>query len=265
MSSLAGKSVIVTRPKAQSDGLTQELQKHGATVIAMPVIEIEPPDSYGPLDDALTNLDRYDWVVLTSVNGVQAVAARLDDLGIPLSRLSERKLAAIGPATAAELAKVARQPDLVPDEYISEAIAEAIDRLEANEESEGRNRSRFLLARADIARRDLANLLRERGSIVDEVAAYRIVRSHGVPDLPEDPPEYITLTSSSAARSTYEILKENGRESWMSTAHLICIGPITSATVRSLGFEVAAEAGEYTVPGLIQALLEHADREPIHA
>jgi len=204
----------------------------------MPAIEIRAPDSTEPLDRALADLDSYDWMVLTSVNGVHAVEARMAELGIPLRKLMERKIAAIGPATAAALEAIARKPDLIPVEFVSEAIAGAFDELG----QEGSKR--ILLARADIARKNLADLLRKQGHIVEEVAAYRIVRSKDTGELPDRAPEYITLTSSSSARHTSEILKESGRE---------------------MGFEVAAEAREYTVPGLIQALVDHVREESIHA
>ncbi|MFI5386741.1 MAG: uroporphyrinogen-III synthase [Fimbriimonadales bacterium] len=252
----------MTRPKAQSEGLVAKLQALGATAYVMPVIEIRALDSNEALDAALSQLDSYDWVILTSVNGVKAVENRMTALKIPAEKLSSRKLAAIGPATAAELERFSRKPDLIPDEYVSEAIAEAIERVGA---PTVRGPGRFLLARADIARKDLADLLRAQGAQVDEVAAYRIVRGEGGQDLPSKAPDYITLTSSSAARSTFQILKENGHESWMTQSALVCIGPITSGTVREMGFEVAVEAGEYTVTGLLQALVQHVKKEAIRA
>jgi hypothetical protein len=121
-----------------------------------------------------------------------------------------------------------------------------------------RGRMRFLLARADIARKDLANLLRDQGWDVDEVAAYRISKGEGAQDLPSNAPDYITLTSSSAAKGTLEMLKEKGHEDWMHKAKLICIGPITSATVIDLGYDVEGEAKDYTSEGLLQALVKNA-------
>jgi uroporphyrinogen-III synthase len=247
---LEGRTVLVTRPKGQSEWAVSELEKLGATVYVLPVIQIEPLESTDGLDEALRNLDRYDWVVLTSVNGVHAIGERLVALGIPTTQIAARKLAAIGPATGAELEKLARKPDLIPAEYVSESIAEGLGDVQGK---------RFLLARADIARKDLANILRERGAVVDEVAAYRIVQGCGSEELTGKAPDYITLTSSSAARGTYEILKDKGHQNWMKNAKIVTIGPITSDTVRELGFTVAAEAKEFTVPGMIAALIEDAN------
>jgi len=260
---LAGLTVLVTRPQNQSEGLVRELAFLGASVYVMPAIQIQPPASTEPLDEALHDLDSYDWVILTSVNGVNAVEGRMAEIGIPIRKLIDRNLAAIGPATAAAMERVFRKPDLVPSEYVSEAIAAAFG--ENTVRSDSRGPIRFLLARADIARKDLADLLRAQGHEIDEVAAYSIVKSHGSAELPEKTPDYITLTSSSTARHTFEILKEGGREDWMRSSFLVCIGPITSTTVREMGLQVAAEAREYTVPGLVKALVEHAKKESYHA
>lgn len=241
---LQGLVVMVTRPKAQASALVGPLEELGAEIVSMPAIEIAPPAETAPLDEALRNLERYDWVVLTSVNGVEAVRARMEQLGIPGEDLKARKLAVIGPATGAALAAAFRGPDVVPGEYVSEAIAEALGDVRGK---------RFLLARADIARRDLAEILALRGAKVDEVPAYRIVRPTST-DLPNRTPDVITLTSSAAVRGTRDALASAGYEDWMRRAALICIGPITAATVRELGYEPAVVANEYTVPGLVEAL-----------
>lgn len=241
--SLAGQTVLVTRPRGQAAALVEPLEALGARVFALPAIEIVPPESFEELDAALCDLDRSDWLVLTSVNGVAAVKERFDALG--LRNAFGTRIAAIGPATAEAATKAFKAPDLVPDEYVSEAIAEAMGEVRGK---------RILLARADIARKELANILRERGAIVEEVTAYRIVAPDGAVELPESAPDIITLTSSSAARGTLEILRREGKEAWMSEARLACIGPITASTVRELGYEVAVMADEYTVPGLVKAL-----------
>jgi len=212
----------------------------------MPTIGIAPPIDTTVLDDALCNLYRYDWVVLTSVNGVEAVRQRMEDLEIPFGSLMNRKIAVIGPSTARAFAESFRKPDLIPTEYVSEAIGEALGDV---------NRQRFLLARADLARRDLAALLTDRGAIVDEATAYRIVRETNEVDLPIQAPTYITLTSAEAARATNDTLRQKGRENWMKESAIACIGPITANAVRALGYQPAVVARDYTIPGLIEAML----------
>lgn len=244
---LQGKTVLVTRPAHQAEELARPLRELGAEVIILPAIDIAPPEDTAPLDDALLHLERYDWIVLTSVNGVEAVRNRMDSLGVPLGRLSELRIASIGPSTGQAIEDSFRAPDVVPAEYVSEAVAEALGDV---------NGQRFLLARADIARKDLNRILRERGAVVDEVVAYRIVPPAETPELPTTAPDYITLTSSSAARGTLQKLNEAGRADWFCQAAIVCIGPITADTVRDLGYEPAAVATDYTIPGLVAALLQ---------
>jgi uroporphyrinogen-III synthase len=149
-----------------------------------------------------------------------------------------------------------RAPDVVPQDYVSEAIAEALPDVRG---------LRFLLARADIARRDLAHILRDRGAIVDEVTAYRIVPAEGSINLPSSAPDFITLTSAASARAAFEQLKSKGFEQWMRESSLVTIGPITSAAVRELGLTVAIEADEFTVPGMIAAIVERTEGQAVHA
>lgn len=254
---LEGRVVLVTRPAHQASQMTDRLEALGAQVVVMPAIEIAPPADTRPLDMALRDLENYDWVVLTSANGVEAVRRRMTELGIDKALLMFRRLAVIGPATAQALCSAFREPDLMPDEFVSESIAEALGDVAGR---------RFLLARADIARKDLARILTERGAVVDEVAAYRIVKPVQPIALPDQAPDTIALTSSSAVRGTKEALEEKGLERWMREAELACIGPITAQTVRELGYEVAVMADEYTIPGLVKAIADHAQKtERTHA
>ena len=247
MKPLLGKRVMITRPEHQSSGLKSKLEELGAEVFTVPVVQIIAPEDPLPFELALENLSRYDWVVLTSVNGVEAVRAQMEALSLSPESLKSRKLAAIGPATAQALESAFRAPDLVPGEYVSEAIAAAMPDVHG---------LKFLLARADLARKDLADTLRTMGAEVDEVAAYRIVRSVNA-DLPEEKPDAITFTSAEIARATFDLLTRKGKAGWLCKAALICIGPITAKAVREFGHEPAAVAAEYDEPGL-RLLLQDA-------
>jgi uroporphyrinogen-III synthase len=235
--------------------MAERLKKLGADVILMPALEIAPLEDTAALDVALSNVGSYDWVVLTSVNGVEAVVSSMSALDIPLEALASRKLAVIGPATAEALAAAVRQPDLVPAEFVSESIAESLGDVAGQ---------RFLLARADKARKDLAVMLRKRGAEIDEVAAYRIVQASGEPELPTQAPTYIVLTSSAGVRATKDLLEANGRGHWMTNCRLACIGPITAARVFELGLKPALVAEEFTSPGLIEAIVADARGELTH-
>ena len=251
-SSLQGKRVLVTRPKAQAEGFASRLREFGAIPLLLPAIEIQPLEDPSLLDNELRHLETFDWVVFTSVNGVAAVKERLQELGISTEVLAARKLAAIGPATAESLESLCRAPDLMPDEYVAEAIGTALGDVAGLS---------FLLARADIARPDLADLLKRGGAKVTEVAAYHI-KAEGPAELEGlEEPDFITLTSSSAAKSTIDRLLAGGRGEWLIRADIVCIGPITADTVRGMGYKVAATAAEYTAEGLVQTLLQIAPQE----
>ncbi len=246
---LDGKSVLVTRPEDQSAGISEQLKALGAEVVLMPAICIKPLDRTEELDAALHQLGRYDWVVLTSVNGVKAVVDRLESIGLGLQSLRSRKLAVIGPATGDELTRLVRAPDLIPEEYVSESIVKSLGSVRGQ---------RFLLARADIARKDLAISLRDLGAIVDEVPVYHIVAAHPGNTLPKRAPDYILLTSSAGVRATVDLLRSSDRLDWISQSRLACIGPITARTVTELGFIPHIVASQYTVPALVQSLIDDA-------
>lgn len=243
---LAGRTILITRPAHQTKDLQEPLEGLGARVLSMPVIEIVEPEDFGPLDEALNGLESFDWVVFTSANGVEAVRARMSHLGLSASVLTSRRLAVIGPATGAALESSFRAADLMPASYVSEAISEALGDV---------NGQRFLLARADLARKDLSDLLRGAGAVVQDVVVYRIVRPVVDVDLADEAPDIITLTSSSAARATEEALQRAGRGHWMHEAKLVCIGPITAETVTELGYPIGAVADEFTMAGLVQAIV----------
>ena len=246
MNPLDGKTVLVTRPARQAAGLADPLRALGATVFLLPAIAIAPPEDAAPLDAALRKVARYDWIVATSVNGVEALAARASALGVT-EAVAGRRLAAVGPATAAAMREAFREPDAVPEDFVGEAVAGAMGEVRG---------LRVLLARADIARPELPTRLREAGAILDDVAAYRIVRPASDAPLPDATPDWIALTSSSAVVGTRDALAARGRGEWMRGSRLACIGPLTAATVREMGYEVAVMAAESTMEGLVAAMVE---------
>ena len=253
---LAGKRVAVTRAPEQAHELTAMLRALGADVIECPAISIAPLEDFAELDGAIERLPRYDWVVFTSANGVQAVVDRLVQPGLSVETLRKRKLAAIGPATAAALERAVRKPDFVPDTYVAEAIVEQIGDVRG---------MRILLPRADIARKALAEGLRAGGAQVDEVAAYKTVPGSGSAEMARSlqagSVDAITFTSSSTVRYTLEGLGTTGLSperavELLNRASIVCIGPVTAETARLRGLEVAAVAQEYTIDGLVDALLK---------
>jgi uroporphyrinogen III methyltransferase/synthase len=252
---LFGKRIAVTRARGQADALRGRLEALGAAVIEIPTIEIGPPPDPRELDRAIANLASYDWIIFTSVNGVRNFVERLDRSAADLRSL-RAQICAIGPATRAAVEALHLKVDLMGKEYVAEGLLAAF----AAHDLAGK---RVLLPRAAVARDLVPVELGKRGAEVDVVEAYRTV-------IPDDaasrireafavrPPDCITFTSSSTVQN---FLSVAGAER-LAGVRVASIGPITSRTARSLGVEVAAEAREFTIEGLVGAVLSLFGYEP---
>jgi len=253
---LVGTRVLATRAAHLADPLTSALEELGAHVVSQPAIEIGPPDDWGPVDQALNELARYDWLVFSSANGVRAMLDRLVS-SRDVRALAPVKLAAIGPGTAEELARYHLRADLVPGEYRAEALAAALNETVAP-------RSRLLLVRASRGREVLSEQLAAAGHHVDQVVAYS---SSDVAAPAADVAEqlragcidWVTVSSSAIARSLAQLFGED-----LKTVRLASISPVTTSTLKELGLSPAAEAKSYTLTGLVDAILlaEAADPSP---
>jgi len=252
---LFGKRILVTRAREQASELSHQLAELGAEPIEFPVIQFLPLENFTSFDAALAQ--KYGWVIFTSVNGVRFVWERLAALGRDARAFAGARLGAIGPATAEELARHGWRADFVPREYIAEAIVEQIGDVTGQP---------ILLPRADIAREALAQGLRERGAIVHEIAAYRTVTTAAhhplaqqIRALIEDGAiDTITFTSSSTVHGLVAAL-DHKPEITNQNSKIACIGPITAQTARDLGLRVDIVATEYTIAGLIAALVKFFD------
>ena len=256
---LAGWRILTTRASKQSGGLAKPLRELGADVIEIPTIEIKSPRSYQALDSALKKIDSYDWLILTSVNGVEALFARLKKLRIPAAKLSHLKIAAIGPATQREIEKQGLNVAVTPAKYIAESVVEAL-----KGKTEGK---RVLLVRARVARDVLPHALRKTAAKVDVVEAYethvpagaqaklnRLFASEG------SCPDIVTFTSSSTATNFLDLLAKEHYAA-LHDIHLASIGPVTSATLTKAGFPPRIEAREYTMDGLVAAIAQHVRKD----
>ena len=260
---LAGRSVVVTRPREQAASLQQPLEALGAEVLLVPTIRIAPR----PLDDAvsaaLRALPTYQLVVFTSANTVRVFAGYLargtEDGGMPPGPV----IAAVGPATAAALERHGLACHLVPDEYVAEGLADSLAGSPAAAPG-----ARVLIPSASDARDVLPRTLRERGAVVDVLPVYDTVAAGelSVPAARVEAADYITFTSASTARRLADLLEADaggggaGRplSERLAGARLCSIGPITSQALRDLGLAVAVEAGEYTAAGLVAAIADDA-------
>jgi uroporphyrinogen-III synthase len=256
---LSGRRILVGRARHQASALSSGLRKLGADVVEIPFIEIRKPPSYKPLDSALNKIQAYDWLILTSVNGVEALWERLCKLGLTNRQLKHLRVAAIGPATKKEIEKRGIKVNVVPEEYIAESVVESLRNEVAGK--------RVLLARARIARDVIPRALRKLGARVDVVEAYEtVIPKSSRPELravlkdAKRRPDVITFTSSSTVRNFLALMGKWRARPRPRKAHplegicLASIGPITSATLRELGLTVSVEAAQYTIPGLIKAL-----------
>lgn len=245
---LAGKRIVVTRARAQAAAFSRNLADLGAIPIEIPMIRIAPLPDTRPLDEALQHLDRYDWLILTSVNGVEIVWQRATAVLGQAPDPGDIKVATVGPATARALLERGIQPAFTPDEFIGEAVAAGMGALTGQ---------RILLPRADIASPVLPDMLRARGAEVDAIAAYRTLpadidaaASHQL----AEGVDVLTFSSASAVRNWVAVFGDDSRPRHCLVA---CIGPVTARAAQELGLAPDIIPSEYTLDGLLQALVAH--------
>lgn len=250
---LFGQKIVVTRPEHQASSLADPLAEAGADVLLAPTITIGPADGTGPLDNAINNLKQYNWVVFASANGVHYFLKRLLERGFDLRQLGQSKLAAIGSGTAQALKEYHLHADLIPEEFRAESLAAAlIPQVQAAPQKN------VLLVRASRGREVLAEQLSAAGASVTQVVAYSSI-DITTPDpaiaekLAAGQIHWITVTSSAIAQS---LVKLYGTA--LQQTKLASISPITSDTLRQLGYPPTVEATQYTMDGVVKAILDYA-------
>jgi len=253
---LFGKRIVVTRAREQASDFLVRLNELGAACIEFPTIEVVPPQSWDALDGAIMRLERYQWVLFTSVNGVKFFFERLNALGMDVRKMKDLKVGVIGPKTAQAIEQKGINPDLVPDEYRAEAIVTGM-----KEEVTG---VRILLPRATKARDVLPIELVNRGAIVEEVPAYQTIKpdkdtGHVREMLEQGAVDMVTFTSSSTVNNFMEMF-QNERDQlqkWMENVAVACIGPITAQTAEEKGLSVSLIPPEYTIESLTHAIVQY--------
>ena len=254
--SLLGKKILITRPRQQAGRFAALLREYGAETVEMPTIQIVPPSSWEPLDRSIADIRSYDWLIFTSVHGVQAFLQRCEVRQRPLTDLQGHKICAIGPATAQALQMRGVPVDVMPSEYRAEAVVEALADLPL----EG---SRMLIPRAAIARDVLPRALMARGAQVDIVEAYRTVLP--ATDLEADTwrlleqraIDVVTFTSPSTVANFARLTGEANLSPLLREAVVACIGPITADTARLYGLTPMIVPHEYTIPALARAIVDY--------
>ena len=286
---LAGVRVLVGRARHQAGALSAELRQQGAQILEIPFIEIRKPRSFRPLDSALKNLNRYDWLILTSVNGVEAMWDRWQRLSnsemfpnpdkvvrsqklshmpwrsaASAPRSGEKKngtlapalrVAAIGPATRTAIERRGLSVDVVPKEYVAESVVRSLKRRVKGK--------RVLLVRAKVARDVIPHELRKAGAHVDVIEAYETVvpqssrrQLQAALKNPKKRPSVVTFTSSSTVKNFVQLVGPRRSLELLDGVRMASIGPVTSATLRELGLPVDIAAREFTIPGLVTAIVD---------
>ncbi len=254
---LFGKRIVVTRAREQASGFLRRLSSLGAECLQFPTIEIVPPDTFEPLDAAIGQLEMYQWLLFTSVNGVKYFLKRLQHSGKDIRDLKGIRIGAIGPKTAEQWERLGIRPDLVPEEYRAEAVVEAFRKWKPKGIS-------ILLPRAARAREILPDELRKMGARVHVVDAYKTVTpagdTAGIREMfKSEAIHMVTFTSSSTVTNFVNMFGSDrdqltGR--WMKTVKVACIGPITAKTAEKEGFSVDLMPRDYTIGALTRAITE---------
>jgi uroporphyrinogen III methyltransferase/synthase len=248
---LFGKGIVITRPERQADELAELLEREGAQAIHFPVIKIVPPQDWGKLDAALNKLDTYNWIIFTSANGVEYFFERLYALQRDIRDLKGVKICCIGPATAQQIKNRGIAVDLVPERYVSESILQSFALFNMQGQ-------KILLPRAAQARDVLPEGLQKMGAQVDVAAAYATVNSGRKKEefaelINSNQIDVITFTSSSTVTNFREIMGKD--YSLPPQIKIACIGPVTEAVALKAGWKVDIRQEEYTMEGLVQALI----------
>lgn len=252
---LVGRRIVITRARSQSEEFARRIENLGGAVVEFPAIRIVPADSYERLDAAIQRIGSYHRIIFTSVNGVERFWARVKKLGRERRDFDGIRIAAIGPKTAEALKAIGLAVDLIPGEFRAEAILQQL----RPEDVKG---TKILLPRAAKARDVLPNTLREWGAEVDEIEAYRTVAAHGDAaglrhELLENKIDMVTFASSSTVSHFAALFRQDDVTKLLAKTGVACIGPITEKTARDMGIRVDAVAKEYTVEGLVRAIVEY--------
>lgn len=263
-SPLIGKTILVTRAVSQSGQFSDRLRREGANVVEMPALEIGPPSSWDALDQAISRLQDFDWLILTSTNGVDYFFERLGSRLTDVRALAAIKIAVVGEKTAASLRQRGLQPDFIPPDYVADALVVNFPETVAGK--------RILFPRVESGGREvLVKELTAKGAEVTEVAAYQSVcpaeiAPEALAALKSGAVQVVTFASSKTVKHFCQLLEQAIGQGWIDHLTGVCIasvGPQTSRTCEAWLGRVDIEAQEYTLEGLTRALIQWArEKQP---
>ena len=257
---LWGAKILVTRARSQASELLEQIREAGGEALEFPSIEIVRETDLKPLYEAFTRLAEYDWIIFTSINGVDIFFEELRQQKVDIRQLQGIKICAIGPATADRLVNLGLLVDLMPAEFRAEGIISELESLLQPGEH-------ILIPRAEGAREILPQHLQACGAVVDEVILYRAVAAshvnpHHLAEIRQGKADYITFTSSSTVSNFVNIIGAENIKAFDQRVKVACIGPITAATARDKGFTVDIMPDKYTIAALLEAIIQnHRDRD----
>jgi uroporphyrinogen III methyltransferase/synthase len=252
---LLGKRIVITRARSQAESLARRIEELGGEVLEFPTIEIHPPADPRPLEEAIKHLNCYHWVMFTSANGVERFFERMVNCKRSVNDLAEMQIAAIGPETAKRLEALGVKNCLVPETYQAEGILDLL-------QMDAMRGKRVLLPRAAKAREILPETLRQWGAEVDVVETYRTVIPQADTGklkemLRRRAIDMVTFTSSSTVANFARLFDGQRLADILKETPIACIGPITQNTIEELGGIAAVSAREFTIPGLVCAIVEY--------
>lgn len=253
---LFGKTIVVTRSRDQASEFSERLIDLGANVIEFPTISITGPEDFEPLDKEIRRLDSTAWIIFTSVNGVDSFFQRIFDLGRDVRDLKGVKICAIGPATTERIKGFHVKIDCQPPKYVAESV---VDVLKKVDDLKGKH---ILMPRADIARSYLPEELQKLGADVADVIAYKTVIADSedgtvLEQLKDGTIDIVTFTSSSTVRNFVQIIGKDNFDKIKEKVQFASIGPITTETAEDMDITLSIKADEYTIPGLVTAIVEN--------
>ncbi len=257
---LAGRMIVITRAQSQAQEFVTELEKFGAEVVLCPTIEIRELENYERLDEAIEHLYGYDWLIFTSVNGVEHFFKRLRLRGRDVSDLDELKVCAIGEATAESLRDLHVHVDVIPEEFKAEGVFSSLERFVGGYEN--LMNLNVLIPRASVARDYLPQALEQAGARVDVVPAYRTALPESldrgrVAAMLSGNADCIAFTSSSTVRNLARLFDTQDLSKALAKVVIACIGDITAATAADFGLTVEIQPQQFTIPALAQAIAAH--------
>lgn len=257
---LTGRTVVVTRALAQADEFALELEQYGAQVIACPTIEIQELDDYQLVDEAISHLYGYDWLILTSANAVKYFFKRLTALGRDPSSLDDLRVCVIGDATADSIGALHVHVDLIPNEFKAEGIFSALERFIGGTDAfKGLN---ILLPRASVARDFLPKALEAAGARVDVVPVYRTTLPENldrgrVAAMLSGSADCIAFTSASTVKNLARLFDTQDLGAVLTGITIACLGEITAQTAADFGLKVDIRPAQSTIPFFARAIADH--------